>query len=86
MSRLFVCGDICNSMSEMKKSFISDELVEVIKSVDYSVCNLEGVEVDHNTTHVDYATSAIWYSIILEILWFQYVLTGKQPYYRWRSG
>ena len=41
-------------MSEMKKSFISDELVEVIKSVDYSVCNLEGVEVDHNTTHVDY--------------------------------
>lgn len=54
MSRLFVCGDIYNSMSEMKKSFISDELVEVIKSVDYSVCNLEGVEVDHNTTHVDY--------------------------------
>ena len=36
MSRLFVCGDICNSMSEMKKSFISDELVEVIKSVDYT--------------------------------------------------
>lgn len=44
MSQLFVCGDICNSLPRYSSNFISQDIIEIIKSSDYSIINLEGVE------------------------------------------
>lgn len=38
--KLFVCGDIINMFST--NQFISDELIDIIKSTDYAICNFDG--------------------------------------------
>ncbi len=40
MAKFFICGDIANKYSS--EQFISDELIEIIKNSDYSICNFEG--------------------------------------------
>ena len=40
MIKLFICGDIVNLYNDHQ--FISDELIGIIKSADYSIGNLEG--------------------------------------------
>ena len=46
--RLFICGDIVNSTPGV--DFVEKKLIEVIKGVDYSICNLEGPELYDGST------------------------------------
>lgn len=46
MVNFFICGDIVNKFSD--EQFIDNQLIDIIKNADYSICNLEGVLLSDN--------------------------------------